>query len=52
MLFRIEDVPKDVLRPVNMDTGSVIGNEDAEVEKRGGVERRDSLIDGVSLGVN
>ncbi|KAI4940837.1 hypothetical protein J4E91_011156 [Alternaria rosae] len=51
-LFRIEDVPEDVLRPGDMDTGSAIENEDAEIEKRGGVERRDSVIDGVGLGVN
>jgi len=52
LLFRIEDVPEDVLRPDDMDTGVVVFDVHANMNKEDVFKRRDSVVESVDLGGN
>ena len=52
MLFRIEDVPEDVLKPDDMDTGAVVFNLHPDINKEDVFKRRDSVVEVVNPGRN
>ena len=50
MLSRIEDVPEDVLRPDDMDTGAVIFNVHADMNMEDVFKKRNDVVEAFSLG--
>ena len=52
LLFHVEDVPEDVLRSDDMDTGVVVFNVYADITKGDVFKRRDSVVEAINLGRN